>query len=62
MLLKDCIEIKNGKDYSHLADGNIPVYGTGGIFKYVNKYLYDNSALCCILFVLSLISKKEINI
>jgi type I restriction enzyme S subunit len=45
MLLKDCIEIKNGKDYSDLSDGNIPVYGTGGIFKYVDKYIYDGSAL-----------------
>lgn len=45
MLLKNCIEIKNGKDYSHLAEGDIPVYGTGGIFKYVDKYLYDDSAL-----------------
>ena len=45
MLLKDCIEIKNGKDYSHLNKGNIPVYGTGGVFKYVDQYLYDSSAL-----------------
>ena len=45
MLLKDCIEIKNGKDYSDLSKGDIPVYGTGGVFKYVNHYLYDGSAL-----------------
>lgn len=45
MLLKDCIEIKNGKDYSHLSNGTIPVYGTGGIFKYVDKHLYDGTAL-----------------
>ena len=30
--------------------------------KSIKFNLYDNSALCCILFVLSLISKKEINI
>lgn len=45
MLLKDCIEIKNGKDYSNLSKGDIPVYGTGGVFKYVDHYLYDGSAL-----------------
>lgn len=30
--------------------------------KSIEFNLYDSSALCCILVVLSLISKKEINI
>lgn len=30
--------------------------------KSIEFNLYDNFALCCILFVLSLICKKEINI
>lgn len=33
--------IKNGKDYKHLVPGNIPVYGSGGIMTYVNKYVYN---------------------
>jgi len=34
-------EIKPGKDYKHLSEGDIPVYGSGGIMTYVNKYVYD---------------------
>jgi len=29
-LLKDLLEIKNGKDHSILKDGNIPVLGSEG--------------------------------
>lgn len=43
--LKDYIIIKNGKNYSHLKKGNIPVYGTGGVFAYADDYLYDKEAL-----------------
>ena len=28
--LGDIIEVCSGRDYKHLEDGNIPVYGTGG--------------------------------
>ena len=45
MLLKDCIVIKNGKDYSHLSNGDVPVFGTGGILTHVDKHLYDAEAL-----------------
>ena len=44
--LGDCLSIGNGKDYKHLKDGNIPVYGTGGIMCYVNDYLYDGTTVC----------------
>lgn len=43
--LKDLITIKNGTDYKHLAKGDIPVIGTGGILSYVNKFLYDKEAI-----------------
>ena len=36
--LKDVAVIKNGKDYKNLGGGEIPVYGSGGIMTYVNKY------------------------
>lgn len=35
------VVIKNGKDYKHLAQGHIPVYGSGGIMTYVNEYVYN---------------------
>ncbi len=28
--------IKNGRDYKHLSEGNVPVYGSGGIMRYVD--------------------------
>lgn len=34
-------EIKNEKDWKKLGDGNIPVYGTGGIMGYVDTYIYN---------------------
>jgi type I restriction enzyme S subunit len=39
--LSSLIEVKYGKDYKHLNAGNIPLYGSGGIMKYVDKFLYD---------------------
>ena len=39
--LRQLLTIKNGKDYKHLNEGVIPVYGSGGIMTYVNDYLYD---------------------
>lgn len=34
--LGDVLKIKNGKDHKGLADGDIPVYGSGGIMRYVD--------------------------
>ena len=43
---EDIIEIKSGKDYKHLNQGNIPVYGTGGYMLSVDKALsYDKDAI-----------------
>ncbi len=38
-------EIKYGKDHKHLEDGNIPVYGSGGIMRFVNKALYEKESI-----------------
>lgn len=38
--LSDLISVKYGKDHKKLADGNYPVYGSGGIIRYVEKPLY----------------------
>ena len=43
--LNNLIEIKYGKAYSHLTNGKIPLYGSGGIMGYVNKYLYDKPSV-----------------
>lgn len=39
------LDIKYGKDYKHLNDGEIPLYGSGGIMKYVNDYLYSGESI-----------------
>jgi type I restriction enzyme, S subunit len=43
--LIDMLDIKYGKDYKHLNDGEIPLYGSGGIMKYVDKYLYSGESI-----------------
>ncbi|WP_197977001.1 restriction endonuclease subunit S [Corynebacterium sp. LK31] len=35
--LEDFLTIRNGKDHKHLEDGEIPVYGSGGIMRHVNQ-------------------------
>ena len=37
--LGDIVDVCSGRDYKHLADGNIPVYGTGGYMLSVNEAL-----------------------
>lgn len=44
-LLFDFLEIKYGKSYSHLNQGDIPLYGSGGIMSYVDSYLYDKPSI-----------------
>ena len=39
--LIDVVKIKNGKDWKHLGEGDIPIYGSGGIMGYVDTYSYD---------------------
>lgn len=39
--LEEVVKIKNGKDWKHLGQGDVPVYGSGGVMGYVDKYSYD---------------------
>jgi type I restriction enzyme S subunit len=39
--LGEVTKIKHGKDWKGLNPGDIPVYGSGGIMGYVDRYLYD---------------------
>ena len=39
--LGEVCRIKNGRDYKHLGEGKVPVYGSGGIMKFVDEYVYD---------------------
>ena len=41
MRLGDVCSIRYGKDHKKLSDGEIPVYGSGGIMRHVNKALWD---------------------
>ena len=43
--LEKVIEVRYGKDHKNLEEGNIPVYGSGGIMRYANKYLYDKESV-----------------
>lgn len=41
----DYLKIGNGRDHSKLADGPYPVYGSGGIMRYVAEYLHDGETV-----------------
>ena len=44
--LGEVVDVQCGKDYKHLSDGDIPVYGTGGYMLSVNKALsYNQDAI-----------------
>lgn len=43
--LSELVEIKYGKDHKHLADGKIPLYGSGGIMRYVDTPLYEQESI-----------------
>lgn len=43
--LGEVVEIKYGKDHKKLGDGTYPLYGSGGIMRYVDSYLYDNESV-----------------
>ena len=44
-LLGKLISIKYGKDHKKLSDGQYPVYGSGGIMRYVDQFLYDQESV-----------------
>jgi len=41
MTLGEVANIKNGKDWKKLGAGDVPVYGSGGVMKYVDTFAYD---------------------
>lgn len=45
--LKDVAIIKNGKEYKGIdsANGKYPIFGTGGIIAWTNKYLYEGESV-----------------
>lgn len=44
--LEDLIDVCSGRDYKHLSEGDIPVYGTGGYMLSVSEALsYDKDAI-----------------
>lgn len=44
-VLGTVIEVKYGKDHKPLASGNIPVYGSGGIMRYVSDSIYNDESI-----------------
>ncbi|WP_207642007.1 restriction endonuclease subunit S [Clostridium sp. C8] len=44
-VLSDLVNIKYGKDHKKLEDGKIPVFGSGGVMRYVDKALYEKESV-----------------
>ena len=40
----DILTIRSGKDYQHLENGDIPVYGTGGLMCHVNNLSFASDS------------------
>ncbi|MDE7122324.1 MAG: restriction endonuclease subunit S, partial [Oscillospiraceae bacterium] len=43
--LQEVLKIRNGRDYKSFGTGHIPVYGSGGIIAYVDRYAYDKPSV-----------------
>jgi type I restriction enzyme S subunit len=43
--LSDLVNIKYGKAHQSLDNGIVPVYGSGGLLRYAEKYLYDKESV-----------------
>ena len=43
--LSDLIVVKYGKDHKKLADGAVPVFGSGGVMRYVERPLYEKESI-----------------
>ncbi len=43
--LEDVLTIKNGRDYKQYGDGDVPVYGSGGIMTYIDTAVYDKPSV-----------------
>ena len=44
-VLENLVDVKYGKDHKKLLDGNIPVYGSGGIMRYAEKALFEDESV-----------------
>ncbi|TVR81093.1 MAG: restriction endonuclease subunit S [Chitinophagaceae bacterium] len=44
-VLGDLVDVKYGKDHKKLADGQIPVYGSGGLMRKVNKSIFEGESV-----------------
>lgn len=44
-ILGNVLEVKYGKDHKKLAVGQYPVYGSGGLMRYVDSKLYDGPSI-----------------
>lgn len=43
--LGEVLTIKYGKDHKQIADGHIPIYGSGGIMRYGEQSLYEGPSI-----------------
>ena len=43
--LSEVLTIRNGKDYKHFGEGNVPVYGSGGIMTYIDTAVYEKPSV-----------------
>lgn len=43
--LSDLVKVKYGKDHKNLANGKFPLYGSGGIMRYVERPLYEKESV-----------------
>ena len=43
--LQEILKIKNGSDYKAYGEGDIPVYGSGGIMTYIDRYVYNKPSV-----------------
>ena len=43
--LEDLVNIKYGKDHRSLSDGDIPVYGSGGLIRYISEAIYTSESV-----------------
>ena len=43
--LSELLTVKYGKDHKHLLNGDVPLYGSGGIMRFVEKPLYSKESI-----------------
>lgn len=43
--LQEILKIKNGSDYKAYGEGDIPVYGSGGIMTHIDRYVYNKPSV-----------------